>query len=311
MFSYDTATYRTTDYGFFGPDSISWKLWTAPTALIAFQRSVVLEHFDAPLAAAVADMGGIYNDPARRLDATLAYFVTVATADSKTAIEASEHLMTVHAKATGIEPISGRRYAANNPASQLWIHVTGWHSVLKCYEEYGPGPLSADQERRYWAESAVAAQLQTCDPDQVPTSRDEVYDYFDRVRPGLCTSERAQRGMHYLLRTEGAAGNRRFWLGSRLIAPATVATLPKWMREIGGFDQPALVDLAARPLTRAAVAAAANPAVAQRLIRPLAPMTAAVLAAHHASTTPENPVTVTPAQAREHYGTRPRATAAR
>lgn len=119
------------DYGFFGPGSPSWKIWAAPTALIGFQRSVVLEHFDPFLAAAVADMSGIYSDPAGRLDRTLAYFLTVATADGRTALALSDHLMTVHAQATGIEPITGTRYSANNPASQLWIHVTGWHSVLK------------------------------------------------------------------------------------------------------------------------------------------------------------------------------------
>ncbi len=96
------------------------------TALIGFQRSVVLEHFDPPfLAAAVADMSGIYSDPAGRLDRTLAYFLTVATADGRTALALSDHLMTVHAQATGVEPITGTRYSANNPASQLWIHVTG------------------------------------------------------------------------------------------------------------------------------------------------------------------------------------------
>jgi uncharacterized protein (DUF2236 family) len=60
---------RRDDYGFFGPGSPSWKVWTAPTALIGFQRSVVLEHFDPFLAAAVADSAGIYQDPRRRLDA--------------------------------------------------------------------------------------------------------------------------------------------------------------------------------------------------------------------------------------------------
>jgi uncharacterized protein (DUF2236 family) len=54
---------RRDDYGFFGPGSPSWKVWTAPTALIGFQRSVVLEHFDPFLAAAVADSAGIYQDP--------------------------------------------------------------------------------------------------------------------------------------------------------------------------------------------------------------------------------------------------------
>src|SRR5882762_7869443 len=211
------------DYGFFGPGSPTWKVWTSPTALIGFQRSVVLEHFDPFLTAAVADTGGIYRDPMGRLDRTLAYFLTVAVADGRTAIEASEFLMRVHAKATGVEPITGMRYSANNPASQLWIHVTGWHSVLKCYERYGPGPLSPAEERRYWAESGVAAELQTCKPADVPSSRDEVRDYFAAVRPRLCTSERANEGMHYLLRTPRKRGKVKLWASSRLIAPAAIA----------------------------------------------------------------------------------------
>lgn len=59
------------DYGFFGPDSPTWKVWTSPTALIGFQRSVVLEHFEPHLAAAVADSAGIYRDPRGRMDGTL------------------------------------------------------------------------------------------------------------------------------------------------------------------------------------------------------------------------------------------------
>ena len=165
----DRGPLRSTDNGFFGPESVSWKVWTSPTSLIGFQRAVVLEHFDPPLAAAVADSGGIYDDPHGRLDQTLAYFLTVAVGDTRTAIQASEFLMRVHAKAIGVEPITGKRYSANNPDSQLWIHITGWHSVLKCYELYGPGRLSKADEDRYWAECRVAAELQTCDPADVPT----------------------------------------------------------------------------------------------------------------------------------------------
>jgi uncharacterized protein (DUF2236 family) len=125
---------RRDDYGFFGPGSPSWKVWASPTALIGFQRAVVLEHFDPFLAAAVTDSAGVYTDPSGRLDRTLAYFLTVAVADGRTAVSVSAALMRIHARARGIEPITGARYSANNPDAQLWIHVTGWHSVLKCYE---------------------------------------------------------------------------------------------------------------------------------------------------------------------------------
>lgn len=299
---FNPTTYRTTDLGFFGPDSLSWKLWTYPTAVIGFQRAVVLEHFDAPLTAAVADMGGIYADPQQRLDATLAYFVTVATADSKTAIELSEHLMGVHAQATGIEPITGRRYSANNPASQLWIHITGWHSVLRCYETYGPGPLTDAEVEQFWAESRIAAELQTCDPADVPRNRVEVREYFERVRPHLCVSERALRGMHYLLRPDGETANLRLKTAGRFIAPAAIATLPQWMRELGGFDQSALIDATWKPPTRMAVWASKKPWMAEKVIRPFSPLTSQVLRAHREAGEPAESVVLTPAQARERYG---------
>jgi uncharacterized protein (DUF2236 family) len=290
---------RRHDYGFFGPGSPSWKVWTAPTALIGFQRAVVLEHFDPHLAAAVADSSGIYQDPSGRLDRTLAYFLTVAVADGSTAVAVSEALMRAHAKAKGVDPVTSARYSANNPTSQLWIHITGWHSVLKCYERYGPG-LTPAEEARFWAESRIAAELQTCKPSDVPASRDEVRQYFADVRDRLCTSERAERAMHYLLFTPRSKGVR-LWGGSRLIAPAAIATLPKWMRHLGGFDQPAAVDAAVVPAARAAVRAMSardsRPmlAVARRLV----PHTAEVFAQHLRAGPPEHPVTVTPAEARE------------
>ena len=291
---------RRDDYGFFGPDSPSWKVWASPTALIGFQRAVVLEHFDPFLAAAVADSAGIYTDPSGRLDRTLAYFLTVAVADGRTAIEVSDALMRIHARTKGIEPITGSRYSANNPDAQLWIHITGWHSVLKCYEQFGPGPLSAAEESRFWTESRIAAELQTCNPSDVPTSRDEVRQYFADVRSRLCTSEHADRAMHYLLHTPRDHG-MRLWAGSRVLAPAAIATLPKWMRHMGNFDQAAAIDAAVTPIARAWVRtlSANNFRPMLAVARRLAPETAEVLARHLTAVPPARQTTITPTEARE------------
>jgi uncharacterized protein (DUF2236 family) len=300
MLADEMASIRRDDYGFFGPESPSWKVWTSPTSLIGFQRAVVLEHFDPFLAAAVADSAGIYTDPSGRLDRTLAYFLTVAVADGRTAIGVSDALMRIHARAKGIEPITGSRYSANNPDAQLWIHITGWHSVLKCYERYGPGPLSPSEEARFWAESRIAAELQTCKPQDVPASRDEVRQYFADVRGRLCTSEHADRAMHYLLYTPRDR-SLRLWAGSRILAPAAIATLPKWMRRMSNFDQPPAVGAAVTPIARAWVLAlSANNfrpmlAVARRIV----PETADVLAQHLTAGPPALRRTVTPSEARE------------
>lgn len=96
------------DWGLFGPQSPTWKVWSSPTALIAFQRSIVVESLDPFLAAAVHDQNGVRYNATRRFDRTIQYFLTVACGDSRAAIEAAETLMRVHAKAVGTEPISQR-----------------------------------------------------------------------------------------------------------------------------------------------------------------------------------------------------------
>ena len=295
------------DWGFFGPDSPTWKVWSSPTALIGFQRAVVLEHFDPFLAAAVADSQGIYTNPLGRFDRTLDYFLTVALADGRTAVQASEMLMKIHAKVTGVEPMSGRPYSANDPESQLWIHITGWHSVLLCYERYGPGPLSEQDELRYWADCVTAAELQTCDPALVPRSRQEVREYYAAVRPRLGTSERANRAMHYLLRTPRANASLGLWAGSHLMAPAAIATLPKWMRELGCFDQPAALDLAVLMPARISVRAANPPRLRGAVLDTLAPRTAASYEHWATGAPPLRDETINPAEAFARYGRASRA----
>ncbi|MBC7303063.1 MAG: DUF2236 domain-containing protein [Nocardia sp.] len=301
--AFDASTLRRDDFGFFGPDSPTWKVWASPTALIGFQRAVTLEHFDPFLTAAVADSHGIYDNPATRLDHTLSYFLLVALGDGRTAIQAAEHLMKVHAPMTGIEPISGKRYSANNPDSQLWIHVTGWHSVLKAYEMFGPGKLSRAEEDRYWAECVIAAELQTCKPEDVPSSREQVRAYFERVRPQLCVSERAVEAMHFLL-WPSAHKSLTFAAGGRVLSLATISTLPTWMRELGRFDMPRVVDAAVRAPGKVLVRAAArrdNRGLI--MVSPyVAKMTGQILAAHVAATPPRTRSTISPSDARALYG---------
>jgi len=243
------------DYGFFGPGSVTWRVWSYPTSLtVGFQRAVVVEELDPFLLASVDQTNAVRDRPRSRYDRTLRYFATVAFADTKAAIRASEVLVKVHAKVTGIEPLSGRRYDANDPDSQLWIHLTAWHSIP--YERYGPGRLSPEDERRYWEECAIAAELQTCDPAKVPRSRDGIRDYFAAVRPRLAASEATQSMMDHLLDAEVMFPPLpRFtapasWIASKVLRAATIATMPTWMRRLANLRQPAAIDRAVVPLMR-------------------------------------------------------------
>ena len=70
------------DYGFFGPDSVTWKVWSYPTSLtVGFQRAVVVEELDPALIAAVDETRAIRDRPRTRYDRTLRYFANSRSAE--------------------------------------------------------------------------------------------------------------------------------------------------------------------------------------------------------------------------------------
>jgi uncharacterized protein (DUF2236 family) len=165
--------------------------------------------------------------------------------------------MRVHARAGSADPVSGLYSDPNNPDQQLWIHLTAWHSILYAYEVYGPGPLSAEDEARYWEECAIAAQAQTIDPDAVPRSRDGVRQYFEQMRPRLAASEATQAAMDYLmtpdviLYPELPSLLKPFaWVIAKALRVAIIATLPRWQRDLANVHQPAVLDTLIRPVMR-------------------------------------------------------------
>ncbi|WP_082686637.1 oxygenase MpaB family protein [Mycobacterium sp. IS-3022] len=307
------------DYGFFGPDSVTWKVWGYPTSLtVGFQRAVVIEELDPNLIAAVDTTHDIYKRPRTRYDRTLHYFALVAFGGSRETTTASDVLVKIHSKAIGTEPYGGGRYDANDPDSQLWIHLTAWHSILYAYEKYGPGPLTAEEEARYWQDCAVAAQLQTCSPDDVPSTRNGIRDYFDRMRPQLAASDIAVQAMRHLLDAEvmmpemPRAARPVSWLAARILRAGTIATMPRWMRQASGCDQPRIVDVAVRPILWTAFRLISlSPRAELAVLKILSPMTHPVVAPIKLGVPPVNPEIMSPAEAQRRYGFEPPARAHR
>lgn len=238
------------DYGFFGPGSVTWKVWSYPSsAVMGFQRAVTIEQLDPNLNAAVEAAGGVRYRPRTRYERTMRYFALVAVGETATACKAADILVRVHSKAIGIDPVTGGRFDANSPESQLWIHVTAWHSILYCYELFGPGKLSEKEENQFWEECAIAAQLQTIDPDTVPRTRKAVLDYFESWRPRLAASELAQSMTKMILSTEVALPeDLPAWSTpvvkavSVFARAATISTYPMYVRQLFGIEQSATDD---------------------------------------------------------------------
>ncbi|GAB3505135.1 oxygenase MpaB family protein [Amycolatopsis cihanbeyliensis] len=298
------------DHGFFGPDSVAWKVWSYPTSLtVGFQRAVVVEELEPGLVASVDATKAIRTRPRARYDRTLRYFAMVAFASTRDTMKAADVLVKIHSVGIGIEPASGKPYDANDPESQLWIHLTAWHSILYAYEKYGPGKLGPAEEARYWAECAAAAELQTCDPADVPRDRAGVRAYFERMRPRLVGSPVARSTMDHLLHAEVMLPPMPLvhWPATVVVTGAlrvaTIASMPRWMRDMAGIQQSRLLDALIVPVMR----------LSFRLIRTsrwlqlgalhlLSPSTTPVVAPILFGVPATTPETLTPAEARDRYG---------
>lgn len=290
------------DFGVLGPDSVAWRVYGFPSAVtIAFQRTALTEMFHPHVVASVADSASLHERAADRYDRTLEYAGTLIFAGSAAAVAASDSLVRLHSHIHGTDPVTGQVYDPNDPGGQLWIHLTQWQSVLHVYQHLGPGPLSPEDDRRYWAECAEAALFQTIDPDDVPRSSAEMRAYYRRVRPTLAVSPVAVE--HALLVLDNA--NRLFsnvpgrW--GRLARPvlaglgrrATLSTLPGWMREAIGVRPSPLADAVVRAVVRPVFRfLEARPGLAARILEAGSPRAFTVIAPVVLDLAPQDPVTV-------------------
>ncbi|MGW4351493.1 oxygenase MpaB family protein [Nocardia sp. NPDC004582] len=296
------------DEGFFGPGSAAWRVWSYPTSiLLGFARAVVIEELDPFLVASVEASGQVRQRTPLRYDRTMQYFATVLFSDAKSVLDAADVLMKIHARSVGVEPITGKRFDANDPDSQLWIHLTAWHSILYTYEVFGPGKLAPEVEDEYWRQCAVAAEFQTIDPDQVPRSRAGVQEYFEAYRPHLVGSVVAQDMMDYLLDLSAQVLPQSLPAAVRrplnaVTRRAVIATMPAWMRRLSGTPQRRSTDVVATAVVRPLLwMLARSPALELRVVEKISPRTAPILAPVLLGVPAENPVTYTPAQARAEF----------
>lgn len=297
------------DYGFFGPDSIAWRVWSYPTSLtIGLLRAVPIEEIHPFLYAGIAQGGGTKYRTRNRYERTVLYFGTSVFGDSVSAIRAASSVIKVHQRIEGTEPISGLPYRANDPETQLWILVTAWHSILTAYETLGPGPLSEEEASQYWSECAIAAELQTCDPASVPRSRAEVREYFERIRPRLAVTPGARElfldllGADFFLPPLPGSLRVATSLLRSVFRAGAVATMPHWIRRLVGIRQSRLGSAAAiailKPTFSSLNSARRNrPGIYVRALESVAPSLVPVVAPMLYGIAPRDTLITTPSAA--------------
>ena len=240
--------------GFFGPESVTWRVHADPSFSVGGLRALLLQALHPVAMDGVARFSGAFrDDPWPRLIRTAAYVDTLSFGTRSEAVRAVARVRGIHRRLGAVERTTGRAYRVDDPDLLLWVHCCEVDSLLGVARRAGL-PLSDDDADRYVAEQVVAAELVGVDRAEVPASVAELAGYFERMRPSLAAT-RAARDAYRLIVLPPMPGWVRYltpaqpaWGG---LAALAVGLLPPWARRLYSLPGFALTDAAATGAVRA------------------------------------------------------------
>jgi uncharacterized protein (DUF2236 family) len=220
----------TPDPGYFGPQSVSWRVHQDPAALVGGLRALMLQSLLPGVMHGFYVNTDVHDDPWGRLMRTAGYVNVVVFGTHAEADALSSHVRRVH-----------HRLGLDDPGWLLWVHCGAVDSWLHAYRVSG-GPMSDEDADRYVAEQAVAARLVGCDMAAVPTTRAALAAYISSMRPELDVTAEAREAVRGVLwppmdaRMTWTTPARPVWTVAALTA---FGLLPRWARRL--FALPGLV----------------------------------------------------------------------
>lgn len=236
------------DPGYFGPDSVTWRLHDDACMIAGGLRALMLQTMHPQAIAGVTQHSNFRDDPLGRLANTTRYVGTTIYGTKPEVRDSIAMVKRVHRHVVG-QTSEGVAYDANDPHLLTWVHHTLVDSFLRAYRRYGAGPLSADDADTYVAEQAVLADL--FEAESPARSVAELRAYFHARRPELRATAAAHDTIRFLLVPPLPLMARGPYA---VMASAAVTMLPRWVRrELRLPVPPAVEPLMVRPATTALV----------------------------------------------------------
>jgi uncharacterized protein (DUF2236 family) len=240
--------------GFFGPDSVTWRIHADPSYSAGGLRALMLQALHPVVMDGVARNSVAFRDePWQRLIRTGQYVETLTFGTRTEARRVVTRVRGLHHRLGGVEETSGRAYRVDDPDLLLWVHNCEVDSLLSTARRAGV-PLTDDDADRYVAEQVVAATLIGVPEDAVPRTAAELDAWFTDVRPSLTATAAARDAVRLLLLppmptwVQLLTPARPAWGG---LAGLGFALLPAWARQMFSMPGLGLTDAAATGALRA------------------------------------------------------------
>jgi uncharacterized protein (DUF2236 family) len=240
--------------GFFGPDSVTWRIHSDPTFSVGGLRALLLQALHPVAMDGVARFsGGFKDEPWPRLIRTATYVDTLTFGTRTEAVEAVARVRGIHRRLGSKEETTGRTYRVDDPDLLLWVHCCEVDSLLSVARRGGL-PLTDDEADRYVAEQVTSATLIGIPAEDVPRSAAGLAAYFEAMRPSLAVTPAARDAYRLIVLPPMPTWVRYLtpaqpaWGG---LATLAVALLPQWARRMFWLPGLGLTDATATAALRA------------------------------------------------------------
>tara|TARA_B100000029_G_scaffold415312_1_gene419045 strand:- start:2112 stop:2954 length:843 start_codon:yes stop_codon:yes gene_type:complete len=164
------------DPGYFGPDSMMWKVNKEITVLFGGARALLM-HAAHPLIAAGARQTSFYQrDPWKRLIRTLSLQNSVTFGTKKEADESAHRINKLHEVIKGKDEVTGRSYDALDQEQLLWVHACLQISSIYFYEKTVK-KLTDQEKDKYHNENMLSAELVLVSTKKIPQTHQDLIDW--------------------------------------------------------------------------------------------------------------------------------------
>ena len=164
------------DPGYFGPQSMMWKVNKEITVLFGGARALLM-HAAHPLIAAGARQTSFYQrDPWKRLIRTLSLQNSVTFGTKEEADDSAHRINKLHEVINGEDEITGGYYDALDHEQLLWVHACLQISSIYFYEKTVK-KLTDAEKNQYHEENSIAAEMVLVDRKIMPKTHEELKNW--------------------------------------------------------------------------------------------------------------------------------------
>ena len=164
------------DPGYFGPDSMMWKVNKEITVLFGGARALLM-HAAHPLIAAGARQTSFYQrDPWKRLIRTLSLQNSVTFGTKEEADESANRINKLHEVIKGKDQVTGGTYDALDNEQLLWVHACLQISSIYFYE-LTVRKLSEEEKNQYHIENSSVAEMMLIEPSFIPKTHEDLKNW--------------------------------------------------------------------------------------------------------------------------------------